>query len=72
MFEGEERQRIDQMYDEWEALRRPDRTGRLDRAFADANADELRECLKQLRKNTKQFLVLAARRYAHMVEEADY
>ncbi len=72
LFEGEERQRIDQMYDEWEALRRPDRTGRLDRAFADANADELRECLKQLRKNTKQFLVLAARRYAHMVEEADY
>jgi hypothetical protein len=72
LFEAEERQRISAMYDEWEMLRRPDGMGRLDRAFAASDADQFRECLKQLRKNTREFLMLAARRYAVMVGDCDY
>jgi hypothetical protein len=72
LFGTEERKRIDGMYDEWETMRRQDRTGRLDLAFAASDADEFRECLKVIRRNTRDFLILAAHRYAEMVEEVAY
>jgi TIR domain len=67
-FKGERQEEINRMYDHWETFRNDDKTGYLDKAFAERNPTELQKCLKELRANNHRLLELASERYAEMVK----
>jgi hypothetical protein len=67
LFEGEERQRVNAMYDNWEKFRNPQGEGRLDQAFAKRDPTQLRTCVREIREMTRAFMISATRRYAEMV-----
>src|SRR3954451_14259470 len=69
LFEGEERQQVNEMYDNWEKFRNLRGDGRLDQAFAKRDPTQLRTCVREIREMTRAFMISATRRYAEMVAD---
>jgi protein kinase/serine/threonine-protein kinase len=62
-FDGSDRDEIEQMYDKWETMRRPDGTGALDLALEQLDDQIFQKLLEDLRKINQRFLELLSARF---------
>ena len=69
LFEGEDRNRIAKMYEDWNDFRNEQGSGKLDRAFAGRDPALCREALNEISTMNLEFTRLAAQRYAVMLAE---
>lgn len=66
-FDGSDREEIEQMFDKWETMRRPDGTGALDRTLKQLDAQIFQKLLKDLRQINQRFLKLLSARFSTIV-----
>jgi TolB-like protein/Tfp pilus assembly protein PilF len=67
LFEGSDRDDIEQLLDKWETMRRPDGTGVLDRTLKQLDAQNFQKLLEDLRQINQQFLELLSARFSDIV-----